>query len=623
MTNPEIPNNAEPQPSNSNAPQDPEVGQQGQPQGTPAPAEQGHEQTTAPAQQATTGAPAFGSDPTSVAPSQQHYGWQASAAAPGSNPAAIPGAQPTAQQPVQQARYGAPQASTPAQPTHPAPAGSYRPAAPVAPAAHNPYAQAPQQASTTQPTVPLGQQGAPYPYGTQQQADHTPTASHTAAQQPTAQQPTAQQPTAQQPQYAMAGGAGNGSGNGAAFGVPAAASAAKKPNRGGLIVAGLAIAALIGGASGAGITAALTTQNGTTVQGEAGPQTVTINNPGDVSAVTAIAAAAMPSVVTITVESDSAAGSGSGVVIDKDGHILTNNHVVSLDGEAKNAVIRVHTSDGRILPATVVGTDPLADLAVLKVENSDLPPVEFANSEDLNVGDLTVAIGAPLGLPGTVTSGVVSALNRGITVGSTTIPSDPEQDQQDEQDPSNPLDQWNFDLDQPNQSSGTVNYVALPVIQTDASINPGNSGGALLNGDGKLIGINVAIASTSSSADGTAGSVGLGFAIPANLAKRVADDIIAGKTVSHGLLGASVGDSSQAADASVAGALVQEVTKGGAAEAAGIKAGDVITKFNGVPVTNRTDLTALVRYLEGDSKVELSYVRDGKTTTVDVTLGSL
>ncbi|WP_170206051.1 S1C family serine protease [Klugiella xanthotipulae] len=414
---------------------------------------------------------------------------------------------------------------------------------------------------------------------------------------------------------------------GAAFGVTTLEGPEKKKNkRASIWIAGLAIGALLGGGAGAGMTALINAQGSGAFSANNGPQTITVNNEDSVSEVTAIAAKAMPSVVTITVQSSSVAGSGSGVVIDDNGHILTNNHVVSLDGAGKDAVIRVHTSDGRILPATVVGTDPYADLAVIKVKDSNLPSIEFGNSEKLNVGDLTVAIGAPLGLPGTVTSGVVSALNRGITVGSTQAPSDPEQDTtpNKEKDPSNPLDLWNFDLDdQSSSSGGTLNYVALPVIQTDASINPGNSGGALLDKNGKLIGINVAIASTSTSDSGTAGSVGLGFAIPVNLAKRVAQDLIDGTKVSHGLLGATISDSSQDTTATIAGAVIRDVTPGGAAAKAGLVSGDTIVKFNGAPVTNGTDLTALVRYLAGGSTAEVSYVRGGKAGTTEVTLGTL
>ncbi len=162
------------------------------------------------------------------------------------------------------------------------------------------------------------------------------------------------------------------------------------------------------------------------------------------------------------------------------------------------------------------------------------------------------------------------------------------------------------------------------MIQTDAAINPGNSGGALLDSEGKVIGINVAIASAGSS-QGQAGSIGVGFAIPSNLAQRVADELIKDGAATHGLLGASVVDatSDPEADAEVVGALIKELTQGGAASAAGLQVGDIVTKFNGVPITGSTDLTAQVRALAAGAKTELIYVRDGRATTIEVTLGQL
>ncbi|WP_325090865.1 S1C family serine protease, partial [Leucobacter sp. M11] len=312
--------------------------------------------------------------------------------------------------------------------------------------------------------------------------------------------------------------------------------------------------------------------------------------------------------------------------ISKDGYILTNSHVVTLDSTPRDQVgVRVFLSDGRILTGTIVGADPYSDLAVVKVEADDLQPIEMADSSTLGVGDLTVAIGAPLNLSSTVTSGVISALNRGITVGSTAVPEDP---QQQESQPSDPRDLWNFDFDrgpegeQEPQQQAPSGSITLPVIQTDASINPGNSGGALLDGEGRLIGINVAIASTSASGD-TAGSVGLGFAIPVNLAQRVAESLIKGEAPSHGLLGVTVGDASGDARASQSGAMLGELTRGGAAEKAGLRSGDVVTSFDGIPVVDGTSLSALVRSVAGGTSVELGYLRDGKQKTVEVTLGTL
>ncbi|MEB4613381.1 trypsin-like peptidase domain-containing protein [Leucobacter sp. M11] len=299
---------------------------------------------------------------------------------------------------------------------------------------------------------------------------------------------------------------------------------------------------------------------------------------------------------------------------------------MTLDSTPRDQVgVRVFLSDGRILTGTIVGADPYSDLAVVKVEADDLQPIEMADSSTLGVGDLTVAIGAPLNLSSTVTSGVISALNRGITVGSTAVPEDP---QQQESQPSDPRDLWNFDFDrgpegeQEPQQQAPSGSITLPVIQTDASINPGNSGGALLDGEGRLIGINVAIASTSASGD-TAGSVGLGFAIPVNLAQRVAESLIKGEAPSHGLLGVTVGDASGDARASQSGAMLGELTRGGAAEKAGLRSGDVVTSFDGIPVVDGTSLSALVRSVAGGTSVELGYLRDGKQKTVEVTLGTL
>lgn len=385
--------------------------------------------------------------------------------------------------------------------------------------------------------------------------------------------------------------------------------------RAGLIVAGIAIGAVVGGVAGAGVTALTIGQFGSS-SAATGRESLTITNPDDATIVTAIAAKAIPSVVTLEVVGQSGAGTGSGVIISEDGYLLTNNHVVALDSGGQDASIRVFLSDGRILQGTLIGTDPYSDLAVVKIDATGLTPITFADSAKLNVGDLTVAIGAPLNLANTVTTGVVSALYRGITVGSTEIDEAPDSAQ-----PNNPEDLWNFEFDQ-QQPQTTIGTVTIPVIQTDASINPGNSGGALLDSSGELIGINVAIASTASSSE-TAGSVGLGFAIPSNLAKRVAEELISGQAVSHGKLGVSVEDASGSADAQQSGALVREVTPGSAAAKAGIKSGDVIISVNGVPVQDGTALSGLVRYFPAGTQVEIEYVRNGKVNTAQVTLDTL
>jgi putative serine protease PepD len=396
------------------------------------------------------------------------------------------------------------------------------------------------------------------------------------------------------------------------------------------IVAALAVGAIVGGVSGAGVTYWATSSNTShAVVGNPTAQTITVNDPANATQITAVAAKASPSVVTINVTSANAGGTGSGVVLSKDGYILTNTHVVTLDGAAASATVSVTTSDGRLFSATVVGTDPISDLAVIKVDATDLAPATFGDSSKLNVGDAAIAIGAPLGLSGTVTDGIVSALNRSITIASSAAPNTSGDTSTPAPNQQSPYDFWNFDLGQgqgsttPGQSSATI---SLAVIQTDAAINPGNSGGALLDSSGNVIGINVAIASSGSSTSGQSGSIGVGFAIPSNIADRVAKEIIASGTATHGLLGASVADvtddQTQAAS-KVIGASIVELTSGGAAGAAGLKVGDVITNFNGIPITGKTDLTAQVRALPAGSKATVTYVRGGQASSVDVTLGTL
>jgi putative serine protease PepD len=400
------------------------------------------------------------------------------------------------------------------------------------------------------------------------------------------------------------------------------------------VVAALAVGALIGGVSGAGVTLWATSTNAShAVVGNPTAQTITVNNPSDVTQITAIAVKALPSVVTISVTSTSAAGTGSGVVLSADGFILTNTHVVTLDGAVSDAKISVQTADGRLFPAKVIGTDPISDLAVIKIDGvTNLQPASFGDSSKLNVGEPAVAIGAPLDLPGTVTNGIVSALNRSITIASSAAPA-PSSGGDGTQTPSpgspnGPYNFWNFDL--PGQgggtgtTTGTSSTISLAVIQTDAAINPGNSGGALLNSTGNVIGINVAIASSGASTSGQSGSIGVGFAIPSNVAERVAKEIMDSGTATHGLLGASVSDvNTTKSTSTVVGAAVVEVTSSGAAQAAGLKAGDVITNFNGIPITGKNDITAQVRAAAAGSKATVTYVREGKAATVDVTLGTL
>ena len=490
------------------------------------------------------------------------------------------------------------------------------------PAQQAPYGQQPSHGRPLYGQQPYGQQ----PYG-QQPLGRQPYGQAAHGQQPYGQQPYGQHPYGQAPRPGAPGQPAPQSHAGAGHQPPAPpqstwAAPTAGPTRparrrgAGALLAALAVGALVGGVSGAGVTAAL--DGGSTSSVADGPgRDLTVNDYEDATVVTAVAAKATESVVTIGVSSGGSGGTGSGVVLTDDGYIVTNTHVVTLDGASADGTVSVTLSDGRILPAEVVGLDPTVDLAVLKVDATDLAPITFADSGELNVGDRAVAIGAPLGLSNTVTDGIVSTLNRSITVQSSAAPADGSE--QGEQGDNNGRGPFSFNNGEGTPQNQANSVISLPVIQTDASINPGNSGGALLDSEGRLIGLNVAIASSGESS----GSIGVGFSIPSNLVERVAKEIIADGSATHGLLGASVNDATADPTADRVGALVAEISRGGAAEAAGLRKGDVVTEFNGVPITDRTDLTAQVRFLAGGSEAELSYVRDGRTASTTVTLGTL
>lgn len=406
----------------------------------------------------------------------------------------------------------------------------------------------------------------------------------------------------------------------------------KKRAGAGIVVLAAAVAAIVGGASGAGIAVAVDSHSNSTVAvTNAGPTSITVNDPKNATAITAVAVKASPSVVTINVAASNEGGTGSGIVLTSDGYVLTNTHVVTLDGDTSNTTIQVETNDGRILAAKVVGTDPIDDLAVIKLQNvTDMQPAQFADSSKLNVGDTAIAIGAPLGLAGTVTNGIVSALNRSITVASAAAPSGGDSTGGDSGGSgSSPFNFWNFgggSGSTPGQQTTATTTIVLSVIQTDAAINPGNSGGALLDSNGRVIGVNCAIASAGASAStgGQSGSIGVGFAIPSNVALRIANDIIKNGSATHGLLGASVQDVASAGSVStskIVGAKIAAVTAGQAAFKAGIEAGDIVTNFNGIPITGATDLTAQVRVLEAGTRASITYVRDGTVVKTMVTLG--
>lgn len=297
---------------------------------------------------------------------------------------------------------------------------------------------------------------------------------------------------------------------------------------------------------------------------------------------TAVAKEVSDSVVAIDVATSDGEAKGSGVVISDKGYIATNNHVIS--GAQQ---IQVTLASGAVYSAKVVGTDTTTDLAVIKLDNppSDLKVAEFADSDNLAVGEAVMAIGNPLGYDDTATTGIVSALNRPVTV-----------------------------TDDDN------NAIVTNAVQIDAAINPGNSGGPTFNAAGQVIGINSSIASTASSS-GTAGLIGIGFAIPSNLVKRVANEIIDNGSVRHVVLGITIKSSSVEADGVTRGcAQVQAVTDGGPASKAGVKAGDSIVAFNGKAVNNNYSLLGYVRASAMGDKVKLTVVRGGNTMDLEVTL---
>jgi len=305
---------------------------------------------------------------------------------------------------------------------------------------------------------------------------------------------------------------------------------------------------------------------------------------------TTTASAVSPSVVAITVQAQGGTGQGSGVVIDAKGHVLTNNHVVA--GGGQGARISVTLSDGRSFDATVAGTDPSTDLAVLTLKNppDTLQPIALGNSDALKVGDPVMAVGNPLGLAGTVTTGIVSALDRPVTTSG-------------------------------DENSSQSDPVVTNAIQTSAAINPGNSGGALVNAGGQLVGINSSIATLGASQGSQSGSIGIGFAIPVNEAKSIASQLIAKGSAQHALLGVTSRDGT-ASDGSAerAGAQIAEVQPGTPAAEAGLRSGDVVIAVNGDRVDSSLSLVAQIRERTVGDKVTLTVLRGGKELKLNATL---
>ncbi|VXC45200.1 S1C family serine protease [Aeromicrobium sp. 9AM] len=362
-----------------------------------------------------------------------------------------------------------------------------------------------------------------------------------------------------------------------------------KKRRGRFLAGALAMVLLAGGAGfgGAWLQDKLQDDddNGTTVSSlDPGNKVTDTNVPA--GAVEQVAKKVLPSVVQINVKGDEESGSGTGIIISSDGEILTNNHVTAVAG--KDGIITVAFSDGSNAKATVVGADPKTDLAVIKASGkSGLTPATLGSSKDLEVGQEVVAIGSPFGLESTVTQGIISALNRPVT--SSDGSNDP----------------------------GASN--TFPAIQTDAAINPGNSGGPLVDIDGNVIGINSAI-KASGGAEG--GSIGLGFAIPIDLAKNVSKHLVKGEKVEHAQIGVTVKAAVSSDGITGTGAEVAGVTTGGAGDKAGLKKGDIITAVNGDLVASNDALVASVRGFRPGEKITLTYTRGGEKRDVEVTLGS-
>jgi putative serine protease PepD len=357
-------------------------------------------------------------------------------------------------------------------------------------------------------------------------------------------------------------------------------------------LAGAVAVVVLAGASGVGGAALYDAFNdddgGTTVSSLDTGNTTNAKAPS--GAVENVAQKVLPSVVQINVKGSEESGSGTGIIISSDGDILTNNHVVEV--AADDGSITVAFNNGTNAEATIVGTDPVTDLAVIKAKGkSGLTPASLGSSADLQVGQEVVAIGSPFGLESTVTSGIISALNRPVT-----------------------------SSDGGDSDEGSLSNT-FPAVQTDAAINPGNSGGPLVDMDGNVIAINSAIRSNgTTSAD--SGSIGLGFAIPIDLAKNVSKHLVKGEKVQHAKIGVTVSPAVSGDGITGVGAEVKEVTSGGAGDKAGLKEGDIITAVNGNLVASSEALVASVRGYEPGEKITITYKRDGKTSTTDVTLDS-
>ena len=352
---------------------------------------------------------------------------------------------------------------------------------------------------------------------------------------------------------------------------------AKGRGNGGKIVAGAALAALLAGGIGGYVGTQAANHGGSITSSltQSSTANASLSAPASGS-IAAVAAAVSPSVVKITAsDGNGGGGTGTGFIIRSDGYILTNNHV------GGTGTLTVQFADGTKVPAKLVGANQQYDVAVIKVDKTDLPATKLGKSYTVHVGDTAIAIGSPLGLEETVTAGIISALNRPVTAGG--------------------------------ESGGETSFINA--IQTDAPINPGNSGGPLLNASGEVIGINSAIASLGSSGGGQSGSIGLGFAIPIDTAARLADEIISTGKSTTPIVGVKL-------DTNASTATISEVTAGGPGDKAGLKAGDVVTKVDGRPVSDSTEFIVAVRSHAPGDTVTLTVQSGGQTSDVQLTLGS-
>jgi putative serine protease PepD len=371
---------------------------------------------------------------------------------------------------------------------------------------------------------------------------------------------------------------------------PPSAPRARSRGRAGLAAAVLVTSLVAGGGAGFGGAALWDGTQEESSSTSTPTATTPVVDQGDTPAaegsVEAVASAVLPSVVTIRVAGQQGEGSGSGIILSSDGTILTNNHVVEVAEGGGD--VRVYFEDGTSAPAQILGTDPLTDTAVIKAEGvTDLAAATIGQSANLDVGQDVVAFGAPFGLDSTVTSGIVSALDRPVNVGS--------------------------------DSEG--NSTTYPAIQTDAAINPGNSGGPLVDMSGAVVGINSSIRTASQGTGASGGSIGLGFAIPIDEVMPIVDQMIAGETPTHARLGIQVGDAGTAAEGA-AGALVREVSPGSTAADAGLQQGDVITRVDDRAITDADSLVATIRSYRPGDEVEVTWQRDGEEQSATLELDS-